>query len=71
LGKDIKHIHSFTARKLTVDCLPHITFVFFYLMIAEGSHVLSEVFPLLFIGLGILSLSLSLSLSILSGGKPR
>lgn len=56
LGKDVKHIHSFTARKLTVDCLPHITFVFFYLMIAEGSHVLSEVFPLLFIGLGILSL---------------
>ncbi len=38
-----------------MDCIPHVTVVFLYLIIAEGSRVLSEVFPLLFISLGILS----------------
>lgn len=56
MEKDVKQVHSFTGRKLTIDCLPHIICVFFYLVIAEGSRVLSDVFPLLCIGLGILAL---------------
>ena len=38
-----------------MECIPHIAFVFLYLIIAEGSRLLSDVFPLLFIGMGILS----------------
>jgi len=56
LGNDVKNVHSFTTRKLAVECMPQLAFVFFYLIIAEGSRLLSEWFPLLFIGLGILSL---------------
>jgi hypothetical protein len=55
LGNDVKNVHSYTARKLAVECMPHVAFVFFFLIIAEGSRVLSEWFPLMFIGLGILS----------------
>jgi hypothetical protein len=55
LGKDVRNYHHFTARKLAVECIPHIAFVFLYLIIAEGSRLLSDVFPLLFIGMGILS----------------
>jgi hypothetical protein len=55
MGIAVKNYNSFTVRKLAVECIPHITFVFLYLIIAEGSRVLSEVFPLLFISLGILS----------------
>jgi hypothetical protein len=58
LGEDVKKYNNFTARKLAVECMPHIAFVFLYLIIAEGSRVLSEVFPLLFIGMGILSVYL-------------
>jgi hypothetical protein len=58
LGEDVKKYNNFTARKLAVECMPHIGFVFLYLIIAEGSRVLSEVFPLLFIGMGILSVYL-------------
>ena len=58
MGEDVKKYNNFTARKLAVECIPHIGFVFLYLIIAEGSRVLSEVFPLLFIGLGILSVYL-------------
>jgi hypothetical protein len=58
LGEAVKKYTNFTARKLAVECIPHIGFVFLYLIIAEGSRVLSEVFPLLFIGLGILSVYL-------------
>jgi hypothetical protein len=58
LGEDAKKYNNFTARKLAVECMPHIGFVFLYLIIAEGSRVLSEVFPLLFIGMGILSVYL-------------
>ena len=55
MGLAVKNYNSFTVRKLAVECIPHIAFVFLYLIIAEGSRVLSEVFPLLFISLGILS----------------
>ncbi len=55
MGKDVKKTKHFNTRKLAVDCIPHVTVVFLYLIIAEGSRVLSEVFPLLFISLGILS----------------
>ena len=55
MGLAVKNNHSFTVRKLAVECSPHITFVCLYLIIAEGSRVLSEVFPLLFISFGILS----------------
>ena len=58
MGEDVKKYKNFTARKLAVECMPHIAFVFLYLIIAEGSRVLSEVFPLLFIGMGILSVYL-------------
>ena len=58
LGEAVKKYTNFTARKLAVECIPHIGFVFLYLIMAEGSRVLSEVFPLLFIGLGILSVYL-------------
>ena len=58
MGEDVKKYNNFTARKLAVECMPHIAFVFLYLIIAEGSRVLSEVFPLLFIGMGILSVYL-------------
>ena len=58
MGEAVKKYTNFTARKLAVECIPHIGFVFLYLIIAEGSRVLSEVFPLLFIGLGILSVYL-------------
>jgi len=58
LGEDVRKYNNFTARKLAVECMPHIAFVFLYLIIAEGSRVLSEVFPLLFIGMGILSVYL-------------
>lgn len=51
----VKNYHSFTVRKLAGECIPHIAFVLLYLIIAEGSRFLSEVFPLLFISLGILS----------------
>lgn len=56
MGIDIPRNNSFTVRKVMVECLPHLTVVSLYLIIAEGSGVLSEVFPLLFVGLGILSL---------------
>lgn len=39
-----------------VEYLPHLRIVSLYLIIAKVSGVLSEVFPLLFVGLGILSL---------------
>ena len=55
MGIGVKKYNSFTARKLAVECIPHLTFVFLYLIIAEISRVLSVFFPLLFIGLGILS----------------
>ena len=55
MGLAVKNNHSFTVRKLAVECIPHIAFVFLYLIIAEGSRFLSEVFPLLFMSLGILS----------------
>ena len=55
MGKDVRNYHNLTARKLAVECIPHIAFVFLYLIIAEGSRLLSDVFPLLFIGMGILS----------------
>ena len=49
MGIDVKKYNSFTVRKLAVECIPHLTFVFLYLIIAEGSRVLSDFFPLLFI----------------------
>jgi hypothetical protein len=55
LGKDVKKPKHFNTRKLVVECIPHVTVVFLYLIIAEGSRILSDFFPLLFIGLGILS----------------
>ncbi len=39
-----------------LECIPHLSFVFLYLIIAEGSRLLSKGFPLLFIGLGIVSI---------------
>ena len=56
MGVDVKNYHSFTVRKLAVECIPHLSIVSLYLIIAEGSRVLSDAFPLLFISLGILSL---------------
>jgi hypothetical protein len=56
MGMDVKKYHSFTVRKLMMECIPHLTVVSLYLIIAEGSGLLSEVFPLLLVGLGILSL---------------
>jgi len=56
MGINVKTYHSFTVRKLMVECLPHLKVVSLYLIIAKGSAALSEVFPLLFVGLGILSL---------------
>ena len=59
MGLNVTKNHSFTVRKLIVECIPHLTVVSLYLIIAEGYTVLSEMFPLLFIGLGILSSLLS------------
>jgi len=56
MGMDVKKYHFITVRKLMLECLPHLRIVFLYLIIAKISGVLSEVFPLLFVGLGILSL---------------
>jgi len=56
MGMDVKKYHFITVRKLMVECLPHLRIVSLYLIIAKISGVLSEVFPLLFVGLGILSL---------------
>ena len=56
MGNGVKSVYSLTARKLAVECVPHLAAVFLFLMIAEGSRVLSEVLPLLCFGLGILSL---------------
>ncbi len=56
MGPIVRHSSSFTVRKLLVECIPHLTVVSLYLMIAEGSGVLSDVFPLLLLSLGILSL---------------
>ncbi len=47
---------SFTIKKLFLECIPHLTVVSLYLIIAESSGRLSTVFPLLFVGLGVLSL---------------
>ena len=58
MGLDVKKYNSFTVRKLAVECIPHLTFVALYLIIAESSRILSDFFPLLFIGLGILSVYL-------------
>ena len=58
MGIDVKKYNSFTVRKLAVECIPHLTVVSLYLIIAESSRVLSDFFPLLFIGLGILSVYL-------------
>ena len=55
---DVRRYNSFTVRKLVVECIPHLTFVSLYLIIAESSRVLSDFFPLLIIGLGILSVYL-------------
>ena len=56
MGLDVKSCHSITIRKLMVECLPHLRVVSIYLLIAQASGVLSEVFPLLLVGSGILSL---------------
>ncbi len=56
MGMDVKKYHSITVWKLAVECLPHLRVVALYLLIAKVSGVLSEVFPLLLVGLGILSL---------------
>jgi len=56
MGVDATKSQSFTLRKLLVECRPHLTVVSLYLIIAEGSGVLSGNFPLLFVGVGILSL---------------
>jgi len=57
MGMNVKKYHPITVRKLMVECLPHLRVVTLYLLIAKVSGVLSEGFPLLFVGLGILSLS--------------
>ena len=56
MGSDVTKHNSFTIRKLLVESVPHLTVVFFYLLIAESSGLLSKNFPLVFIGLGIFSL---------------
>ncbi len=56
MGIDIKKQHSFTVRKLVAECAPHLTFVALYLISAADTGVLCDVFPLLFLGFGILSL---------------
>jgi len=56
MGINATKSHSLTLRKLLVECFPHLTVVFLYLIIAEGSGVLSQNFPLVFVGVGILSL---------------
>ena len=56
MGVDATKSHAFTLRKLLVECLPHLAVVFLYLIVAKGSGVLFPNFPLLFVGVGILSL---------------
>ena len=56
MGMDVKQYNPLTFRKLMVECIPHLRVVFLYLILAKSSGMLSEVFPLLFVGLGILSL---------------
>ncbi len=58
LRKMAKSQTSFTIKKLAVGCIPHAISVSLFLLIAEGSRFLSELFPLLFIGLGIFFLYL-------------
>lgn len=56
MGNDVRKYRSFTARKLALECIPHLGVVFLYLIIAESSRLLANGFPLLLIGLGILSI---------------
>ncbi len=56
MGFDAATHTSFTIKKLFLECIPHLTVVLLYLIIAKSSGRLSPVFPLLLVGLGILSL---------------
>lgn len=56
MSVDVKLYNPLTFRKLMAECLPHLRVVFLYLLLAKASVMVSEVFPLLLVGLGILSL---------------
>ncbi|MDR4495605.1 MAG: hypothetical protein R3B74_14565 [Nitrospirales bacterium] len=56
MGVDVQHYNPLTFRKLLAECIPHLRVVVLYLLLAKASGMFSEVFPLLFVGLGILSL---------------
>ena len=56
MGNNVKKHHSFTIRKLVVECIPHLAIVFIYLTLAEGSRLFSGKFPLVFFGFGILAI---------------
>lgn len=56
MSVDVKQYNPLTFRKLMVECMPHLRVVFLYLLLAKASVMVSEVFPLLLVGLGILSL---------------
>lgn len=56
MGVDVKQCNPLTFRKLLVECIPHLRVVFLYLLLAKVSGLFAEVFPLLFVGLGILAL---------------
>ncbi len=49
-------MYTFTARKLLVECIPHLRVVALYLLVAKFSGVFGNIFPLLLMGLGIISL---------------
>ena len=53
---EIKPYNPLTFRKLMGECVPHLRVVFLYLFLAKASVMVSEVFPLLVVGSGILSL---------------
>jgi len=56
MGVDVKQYNPLTFRKLMGECVPHLRVVFLYLLLAKASVMVSEVFPLLVVGAGILSL---------------
>lgn len=56
MAADARKHTSFTVKKLFLECIPHLIVVFLYLMIAESSGLVSAMFPVLFMGLGILAL---------------
>ncbi len=56
MGVAVSKHTSFTLKKVFLECIPHLTVISLYLILAEYSGRLSTVFPLLFLGFGILAL---------------